>query len=73
MDKYVEMGYDHVIYIFYDSRLNIFYDDNRSEIHYIFELLTPNDIMLFKKDYERNIFRDREDRKTMVEILVDYD
>jgi hypothetical protein len=67
------MGYDMIMYIFYDSVLNIFYDINGLEVHYLFELLTPNDIMLFKQDHEHNIFMNREDRRTMIEILVDYE
>jgi hypothetical protein len=72
MDKCVQMGCDNVMLIFYESKVNIFYDRDGHEIHYLYELLTPNDIMLFKKDNGNNIFVSRENRRTMIEILADY-
>lgn len=73
MDKCIQIGCTHVIHIFYDSEVNIFYDINDNEIHYIYELITPTDMMMFKKDNGNNIFISRENRTQMIEILVDYE
>ena len=72
MDKFIQMGCDETVLLFYNTKHNIFYDVDWKEVHYIYELLTPNDLILFKDDYSRNIFVGR-DRKTMIEILVNYE
>lgn len=66
------MGCTQVRMMYYESDVNIFYDYEGHEIHYLFELITPADLMLFKKDNGNNIFVSRENRDTMIEIIVDY-
>lgn len=68
-----KIGCTEIMIIFYDSELNIFYDSDGLEMHYIFEIFKPNDLMLFMDDYGNNIFIHKSDRNTMVEILVDYE
>jgi hypothetical protein len=72
LEEGIEMGYDSILYIFYDTEKNIFYEDFYNEIYNIFDFLTTNDIFLFRRDPGNCVFPHRYDRKILCEILVDY-
>jgi len=67
------MGYDGVLQFFYDSEENIFYDQCGQIVINIFEVLTPNDIFLFKQDPGYNVFSHRDNNRILCEILTDYE
>ena len=68
-----KMGYDGILQFFYDSEENIFYDQCGIRVVNIFEVLTPNDIFLFKQDPGYNAFPHRDDHRILCEILTDYE
>jgi len=67
-----QIGWDGILQFFYDSEENTFYDQCGIRVANIFEVLTPNDIFLFKQDPGYNVFRHRDDSRIMCEILTDY-
>ena len=62
-----------VLQFFYDSEENIFYDQCGQIVTNIFEVLTPNDIFLFKQDPGYNVFPHRDNNRILCEILTDYE
>lgn len=64
---------DPIIYIFYDSKQNFFIDVYGRPIYNIFELLTPQDILLYKNDPGYSLFHARQRPDILVEINEIYD
>jgi len=66
-----QIDYDGILQLFYDPEENIFYDQCGIRIINIFEVLTPNDLFLFKQNQEYNIFYHRDNSRIICEILTD--
>jgi hypothetical protein len=64
------MGYDEILYFFYDPRDNIFCDQFGFIVLNIFEMITPNDLLLFKEDHGYCIFPHRHSNNILCEILI---
>jgi len=62
------MEYDAILYIYYDVEANLFYDDGWDFFN-IYEVVTPNDIYLFKHDPGFRTFPHRSDRSILCEIV----
>lgn len=62
-------AYEAVIEIFYDEVENAFYDECGQRINNIFELVTPNDLYLYKSEATRySSFFQRDDPRILCEI-----
>jgi len=59
--------------VFHCMEENFFLDECGQPIHNIFELITPNDLFLYREDPGHNIFPLRDHKDVWVEILNDYD
>jgi len=59
-----------VIEMEYDPDSNTFYDEWGVLIPNIFDLLTPNDLYLFKNDYDNNMFNHKKDKKVVCVIGI---
>lgn len=70
-DLIYQMGCDGILYFTYDPEENTFYDQCGIHMANIFEVLTPNDIFLFKRDHGYCIFPHRDDPHIWCEILMD--
>lgn len=54
--------------LYYDSINNVFVDENGYMVWNLFEIITPNDLFLFKKTKEYTIVNHRTIRRTVVEL-----
>lgn len=66
-----QMGYDGILYFSYDSEENMFYDQCGIRVTNIFEVITPNNLFLFRQDPGYCIFPHRDDNRILCEILTD--
>jgi len=66
----VSMEYDAILYIYWDSVENIFYDHCGFEMVNVLDVATPNDIFLFRERGFRT-FHHRDNRRILCEILTD--
>lgn len=72
----VEYRYGHLIYnklirILYSRHINMFYDIAGRRITNVFELITPNDLYLYRHDPGNSIFTHVSEPHTMCEIITD--
>ena len=65
------MKYAFVLYIRWDEKENVFYDTCGFMIGNIFEMITPNDVYLFRQDHGNCSFPHREDRNVLCEIIIE--
>ncbi len=63
--------YTKLIRILYDRCLNMFYDIAGRRITNVFELITPNDLYLYRHDPGNSIFPHISEPHTMCEIITD--
>jgi len=63
-------NYDVILYIYYDAKENIFYDDG-VEFFNIFDAVTPNDIFLFRHDPGYCTFPHRSEPRILCEIITE--
>lgn len=69
-ELFYRMGYDGILELYYDSEENLFYDQCGIRVRDIFEVLTPNDIFLFKRNPKCNVFLHRKYPRILCEILT---
>ena len=69
------MGYSDSIGLFYDAESNRFVDEDGFIIWSIFEIITPNDLLLFKLNRCYTLVRHRSIPEVLVELYYpeDYD
>ena len=65
MEKSVDIDKDFVLFISYDVAYNQFFDECGNIIQNIFEVVTPNDIFLFRRNHDNCMFPYRYDKKVM--------
>ncbi len=65
--RYMEEAYKDSFGLFYDEERNVFYDEDGFIIWSIFEIISPNDLLLFKKNKEYMLVH----HQTMPEVLVE--
>lgn len=63
--------YLQVLYIYWSEKENIFYDTQGIQIPNIFDMVTPNDIFLFRQDPGYCTFPYRHNNLILCEILTD--
>lgn len=66
----MDRKYQEVIYLWWDPRDNTFYDQHGAQLPNIFEIITPNDLFLFRNDHGYSIFPYVKDRRILCEINV---
>lgn len=66
----LEDQFQEIIYLWWDPRDNAFYDPHGARLSNIFELVTPNDILLFRNDHGYNTFPYVKDKTVLCEINV---
>lgn len=64
---YMEDTYQDSIGLFYDEERNVFIDEDGFIVWDLFEIITPNDLFLFKFNKEYMLVKHR----TMPEVLVE--
>jgi hypothetical protein len=64
------MNYDEVLYLSFNSDENIFYDECGKRIANIFELITPNNLFLFRQNPRYCLFPYIEDSHILCKILT---
>lgn len=72
----MEEGFSDSIGLFYDIDRNVFIDEDGFIIWSIFEVITPNDLFLFKRNQEYMLVRHRSIPELLVELYYpddDYD
>jgi hypothetical protein len=68
----VMVDYVDILRLIYNKEENIFYDaDLGHQIVNIFEMITPNDLLLFKKNPEWRYFQHRSDEHTLCELIME--
>ena len=73
---YTEEGFSDSVGLFYDADRNVFIDEDGFIIWSIFEVITPNDLFLFKRNQEYMLVRHRSIPELLVELYYpddDYD
>ena len=73
---YTEEGFSDSVGLFYDADRNVFIDEDGFIIWSIFEIITPNDLFLFKRNQEYMLVRHRSIPELLVELYYpddDYD
>lgn len=73
---YMEEGFSDSIGLFYDADRNVFIDEDGFIIWSIFEIISPNDLFLFKQNREYMLVRHRSIPELLVELYYpddDYD
>ena len=65
--------FNKLIRILYDRCLNMFYDIAGRRITNVFELITPNDLYLYRNDPGNSIFAHVSEPHTMCEIISEKD
>ena len=73
---YMEKSFSDSIGLFYDAENNIFIDEDGFLIESIFEIISPNDLFLFKYNQEYMSVRHRSIPELLVELYYpddDYD
>ena len=65
--NYMEESFSDSVGLFYDAERNVFIDEDGFIIWSIFEVITPNDLFLFKRNREYMLVQHR----TMPEVLVE--
>ena len=73
---YMEEGFSDSIGLFYDIDRNVFIDEDGFIIWSIFEIISPNDLFLFKRNQEYMLVRHRSIPELLVELYYpddDYD
>ena len=71
-----DLSCEDVISLFYDAENNVFFDEDWLIIWSIFEVITPNDLFLFKRNKEYMLVRHRSIPELLVELYYpddDYD
>jgi hypothetical protein len=63
--------YQTIYYIYYSKSENMFYDPCGILIENIFEIITPNDLFLFRKNPRKNKFPMRDEPYILCEIITD--
>lgn len=63
----LDLGFEDSIGLFYDRDKNVFIDEDGFIVWSIFEIITPNDLFLFKLNQEYMLVQHR----TMPEVLVE--
>lgn len=58
-----------VFYLYYYEDENLFTDDDGHVVYDIFDLITPQDLFLFRHDNGFNVFTLRTDQDILVEIV----
>jgi hypothetical protein len=58
-------------FLYYNTEQNMFYDQNGILIINIFELITPNDLLLFRQDPGHCIFQYKNKDNILYEIFTD--
>ena len=51
-DELLDLGYEDTVGLFYVKEWNVFMDEDGFIVWDIFEIITPNDLFLFKKNQE---------------------
>jgi len=64
----LDLGFEDSIGIFYDIERNVFIDEDGFIIWAIFELITPNDLFLFKQNKEYMLVQHRAMQEVLVEM-----
>jgi len=62
-----------ILYFWWDEENNMFYDECGQLVINIFEMVTPNDLLLFKKDHGYCLFPHRETKGILCEFVTDDD
>jgi hypothetical protein len=70
-DEDEDLYYHAILTVFYNPIENIFYDQCGIRIINIFEIITPNDLFLFKHDNNNCYFRMKDEPYIICEIMVD--
>lgn len=63
-----KMGYDAILYLTYEPEENTFYDECGFRIVNIFEIISPNDLLLFRHDSHNCCFLKRDEYDILVVI-----
>lgn len=66
-----QMGYDGLLYFSYDSKENVFYDPCGIRVINIFEIITPNDLFLFRQNPRYCLFPYIENKFILCVIITD--
>lgn len=61
---------DYTLYLYYYEQQNVFTDIDGIVIYNIFEIITPNDLFLFRHDSGFNYFPFVGDKEWLVEIIT---
>ena len=61
--------YTKLVYIVYQPHVNMFYDYRGKRLSNVFELITPNDLYLYRHDPGNSIFPHRSKPDTLCEII----
>ena len=62
--------YKKIVYIIYSPGLNMFYDLRGKRLSNVFELITPNDLYLYKNDPGITLFPHRSKPNTLCELVT---
>jgi len=71
-----DLGCEDAIGLFYDAECNVFIDEDGFISWSIFEIISPNDLFLFKRNQEYMLVRHRSIPELLVELYYpddDYD
>ena len=63
--------YDAVLYIRWEENENLFYDECGFRINNVFEMITPNDLYLFRHDCNQRCFPYKKDKRILCEIIIE--
>lgn len=66
-----EQDYKACFHIYYDGVENVFYDSCGKRIINILEILTPNDLFLFRSNQENCVFAMRDDWQVSCKIVIE--
>ena len=65
--------YSELVQIYWDSNDNSFWSLTGDPIENIFELVTPSDLYMFRRDPGYSIFTHRSNQRILCEIITDDD
>ena len=64
------MQFKHVLYLLYYEAQNVFTDDEGQLVLDLYNIITPSDLFLFRKDPGNSTFPMVGNRRVLVEIIV---
>jgi len=72
MDVYaIQVQHDEVMYIEFDPKENCFYNSCGMQIIDIFDMITPNDLLLFRSDpFKHSYFQHRNQPQTLCKLYI---